>query len=306
VLLRKVLVCILLCKIINLLFSQNPPFFSVKREKLYRKDGTDTRYDALYRKDDGSQLSVVSRDYKLITHRQVVDFVHRTLRDLNIKYRVNKYEVASNGAKMFHVIRFPDYKFNVAGDCRGENTALDGKKNRDDYIPTITVKNSYDKSTGCDIDYGGYRVVCSNGVVVGVRIEKIHIIHFGREDVNEQFLAFRYKLVKCITKTTEGIKNTFERLNRESGVNYFEKILFLEEIARIYKKEMIDRMFPFVKVEYEKNEETGREESVGFKMKQEFSAYLLYCILTEIATHQTRTVLARHRMNRMIADQFDV
>jgi hypothetical protein len=113
---------------IKKMLRNNTPFFSVKREKLYRKDGTDTRYDALYRKDDGSQLSVVSRDYKLITHRQVVDFVHNTLRDLNIKYKVGKSEVASNGAKMFHVIRFPDYKFNVAGNCRGENTALDGKK----------------------------------------------------------------------------------------------------------------------------------------------------------------------------------
>jgi len=54
---------------IKKMLRNNTPFFSVKREKLYRKDGTDTRYDALYRKDDGSQLSVVSRDYKLITHR---------------------------------------------------------------------------------------------------------------------------------------------------------------------------------------------------------------------------------------------
>lgn len=41
-----------------------------------------------------------------------------------------------------------------------------------------------------------------------------------------------------------------------------------------------------VKVEYEKDEETGREEPVGFTLRKEFSAYLLYCILTEIATHK--------------------
>jgi hypothetical protein len=177
------------------------PFFSVKREKLFRKDKTDTRYDALYRKDDGSQLSVVSRDYKLITHRQVVDFVHHTLQELDIKYRTSKSEVASNGAKMFHVIKFPDYKFNEAGNGRGNSTALDVKNNRDDYIPTVTVKNSYDKTTGCDIDYGGYRIACSNGLVVGVRIEKIHIIHFGKEDVNEQFQVFKEKLIQGIIET---------------------------------------------------------------------------------------------------------
>ena len=282
------------------------PFFSVKRERLYRKDGNDTRYDALYRRDDGSQLSVVSRDYKLITHRQVIDFVHHALRDYGIKYKVQKSEVASNGAKMFHVIKFPDYKFNAAGDGRGENTAHDGKKNKDEYIPTVTVKNSYDKTTGCDIDYGGYRTVCSNGLVVGVRIEKSHIIHYGKEDVNEQFRMFQEKLIQGIVKTVDGIRANFERLNHESGENYFEKILFLEAFAKKYKEEMIAHMFPFVKVEYEKNEETGREEPAGFNKKKEFSAYLLYCILTEIATHKASTVLSRHRMNRLIADQFDV
>jgi len=273
---------------------KDSPFFSVKREKLYRKDRTDTRHDALYRKDDRSQLSVVSRDYKLITHRQVVDFVHHTLRDLDIKYKVNRSEIASNGAKMFHVIKF-----------RGNSTALDAKK-KDECIPTITVKNSYDKSTGCDIDYGGYRLVCSNGLVVGVSIEKIHVIHFGKEDVNEQFLVFRDKLVKGIVRTVEGLKVNFERLNHESGKSYFEKMLFLETFAKKYREEMVARMFPFVNVEYEKNEETGREEPAGFKLKQEFSAYLLYCILTEISTHKAATVLAKHRMERLIADQFEV
>ena len=285
---------------------KSSPFFSVKREKLFRKDSTDTRHDALYRKDDGTNLSVVSRDYKLITHRQVVDFVHHTLKDLDVKYRIDRSEVASNGAKMFHVIKFPEYRFNAAGDGRDESTALDVKKGRDDYIPTVTVKNSYDKTTGCDIDYGGYRVVCSNGLVVGVRIEKVHIIHFGKEDVDEQFMIFRDKLVQGIVRTVEGIKNTFERLNHESGEDYFEEMLFLEAFAKKYREEMISRMFPFVNVEYEKNEETGRQEPVGFDVKKEFSAYLLYCILTELVTHRASTVLARHRMNRLIADQFDV
>ena len=280
------------------------PFFSVKRERLYRKDGNDTRYDALYRRDDGSQLSVVSRDYKLITHRQVVDFVHHALSDLDIKYKVDRSEIASNGAKMFHVIRFPDYKFNAAGDGRGENTALDGKKNKDEYIPTVTVKNSYDKTTGCDIDYGGYRAVCSNGLVVGVRIEKIHIIHFGKEDVKEQFQMFKERLIQGIFKTVEGIKENFERMNRESGEDYFEKMLFLETFAKKYKEQMITQMFPFAKVEYGKNEETGRDEPVGFTKRKEFSAYLLYCILTGIATHMTNSVLVKHRMNDLIAEKF--
>lgn len=282
------------------------PFFSVKRERLYRKDGNDTRYDALYRRDDGSQLSVVSRDYKLITHRQVVDFVHHALRDYGITYKVQRSEMASNGAKMFHHIRLPDYKFNAAGDGRGNNTALDGTTNKDLFIPTLIVRNSYDKSSRCDIDYGGYRMVCSNGMVVGVRIERVNIIHFGKEDVRKEFEELREPLINGILKTVDGLKGNFERLNHESGEDYFEKLLYFETLAKKYKNEMLDRMFPFVDIEYEKNEETGKDEPVGFKVKQQFSAYLLYCIMTEIATHMTKTVLEKHRMNELIAEQFEV
>ncbi len=69
---------------------------------------------------------------------------------------------------------------------------------------------------------------------------------------------------------------------------------------------MLARMFPFVDVEYEKNEETGKDEPVAFKVKQQFSAYLFYCIMTGIATHMTKTVLAKHCMNELIAEQFTV
>jgi hypothetical protein len=82
--------------------------------------------------------------------------------------------------------------------------------------------------------------------------------------------------------------------------------LSTDKLAKKYKNVMLDCMFPFVDVEYEKNEETGKDEPVGFKVKQQFSAYIHYCIMTEIATHMTTTVLAKHRMNELIAEQFEV
>ena len=116
----------------------------------------------------------------------------------------------------------------------------------------------------------------------------------------------REPLINGILKTVEGLKGSFERLNHESGEDYFEKLLYFEALANKYKNEMLTRMFPFVDVEYEKNEETGKDEPVAFKVKQQFSAYLLYRIMTGIATHMTKTVLAKHRMNELIAEQFEV
>ena len=134
-------------------------------------------------------------------------------------------------------------------------------------------------------------------MVVGVRIDKVNIVHFGKEDVRKELEELREPLINGILETVDGLKGNFERLNRESGEDYFEKLLYIETLAKKYKNQMLDRMFPFVNVEYEKNEETGKDEPVGFKVKQQFSAYLLYCIMTGIATHMTKSVLAKHRIN---------
>lgn len=60
--------------------TKENPFFSVKREKLFRKNGIYTGYDSLYRRDNMTQLAVVSRDYQLVRHNDAVHFIRSTLK----------------------------------------------------------------------------------------------------------------------------------------------------------------------------------------------------------------------------------
>ena len=53
--------------------------FPIVRENLPNSVGKDTGFDAIYRKDSGVNLGVVSKEYKLITHKDAINSVVREL-----------------------------------------------------------------------------------------------------------------------------------------------------------------------------------------------------------------------------------
>ncbi len=126
------------------------PYFTVKRERLHRTDRIDTGYDALYRADSGTQLSVVSRDYRLVKHRDAVDFVHHMLDDLGVKRKKIRIDLSRNGGKLFYEVQLPEYKFNAA-DTGVKNTALDGRPGKDEFVPRLIIRNSYDRTSSFSI-----------------------------------------------------------------------------------------------------------------------------------------------------------
>ncbi len=280
--------------------TKENPFFSVKREKLFRKDGTDTGYDSLYRKNDMTQLAVVSRDYQLVRHKDAVHFIRSTLNELGIENEKHKIELASNGSKMFYKLKLPDYRFNPTNNG-GNNTALDGSKKKDEFIPTITVTNSYDRTTSFCLKYGAFRLVCSNGMVIGDVVQDVKLLHRHQ---NVDFDMLRNSLVVSVEETIAGLKTSYTQLNQSDGAPYFDEMIKEEEFPKKYKRQMIKDMGGHVTVEYDKNEETGLIEPVDFRVQKAFSAYLLWCILTSIVTHQVQSVMVRQSMNALVAQKF--
>jgi len=281
------------------------PFFSVKRERLYRKNGADTRYDALYRADNGAQLSVVSERYKLIPHREVVDFLHQVVDAAGLENWKRRVFLANDGAKLFYELRFPDYKFDPSTNGGGKGTAKDSKRKVGDFFePTVTGINSYDGTSPAGFDYGAQRLVCLNGAKVFTKIHEIKIKHIGKDKVN--FDEYVVPMLENIEKTVEGIKVNYKRLNQEAGNPYLELVLIEQEIlAYKYQKELEQQLSEYVSIEWEKDEEKSRVyKPIGFTAKKDFSAYLLWCMLTSIATHSVKSVLTRQRMNALIAKTF--
>ncbi len=275
------------------------PNFKVIREELYRNDKTDIMHDVVYREDDGSQISIVSRDYQLVPHEDAINFIAQSLKNLNIKNEVSSIQLSNNGARLFYKITFPDYKFNAAEDI--SNTAIDGDENKDELVPTITLVNSYDRSLPFALKYGAFRFVCSNGMYIGKMVQDEKIIH-KYNNVNLDLMQKR--LIENIEKTVFGIKKNIENLNQKDGQYYFEIFMKDESIPNIYKLKMIEDMIDFVDVDMEKNKETNQIRIANYNEKQTYSAYLVFCLLTDIATHFTKSIMVEHCLQKKIAKTF--
>jgi len=275
-------------------------FFSVERERLFRKDGVDTKHDAIYKKATKEQLAVVSRDYALVTHRQAVDFANHTLKEAGVTNTVSKYELSKNGAKLFNIIQFPDYKFDVAKETGIVNTA-DGSKHKDVYMPQMIVRNSYDKSSSLDFIYGAFRFVCSNGMLIGDTAYNVKVKHSGK---HIDFAEYKEPLIERIVATIEGVKKLYVKLNTEDGEPYI-KLLILENFfnAVKYRKLLIGQLSNAVEVDYETNEK-GKLEPVNVEVTKEISAYAVYSILTAIITHKIKSPVVRQRLGLKTAQIF--
>lgn len=275
-------------------------FFDPRREELYLADGRPTGYDALLNSETNTLLSVVSDRYQLTTHKEASDLVHELLDSTGIEYTVEKRIASHHGAKFFETVQFPKYKFNPAQSM--DNTSYDADKKKDEYIPTIIITNSYDRSSPVSWFYGAYRMVCSNGCVVGVTEQNVSIRH--NQIVNKELIRERFGL--SIEETIEGIKDSYLRLNAESAQEYAEKIFLTKAFPSAFGKNLAERMQNMINFELDvekTNQDRDRIVIKGVSAKN-ISAYYLYQNVTEVVTHEIPNPSTQMDLNKKIASVF--
>jgi len=114
-----------------------------------------TGHKFIVREDNGKVLSCMTNDYKLVTNETVLKYASPIIEKSGGK--VKEVKSLSNGAKSIMTWNFPKEKVNI-----GKN---------DDLTPEIIIKNSYDGTVGLNILAGAFRLVCSNGLVIGIIAE---------------------------------------------------------------------------------------------------------------------------------------
>ena len=114
-----------------------------------------TGHKFIVREDNGKVLSCMTNDYKLVTNETVIKYASPIIEKSGGK--VKEVKSLSNGAKSIMTWNFPKEKVNI-----GKN---------DDLTPEIIIKNSYDGTVGLNILAGAFRLVCSNGLVIGIIAE---------------------------------------------------------------------------------------------------------------------------------------
>ena len=97
---------------------------------------------------------IVSPGYQLVKHEDAIETV---IQAIDKSPEFGKYDIETDifggGGKMKTKITFPDVKYNI------------GKG--DPINPTIDIKNSYDTGWQYEVRFGAFRLICSNGLVIG-------------------------------------------------------------------------------------------------------------------------------------------
>ena len=158
----------------------NESFFPIKEvpaiqypdssDELNQEEYQNTGYKFIVREDTNQVLSCMSEDYKVITNKQIMDIALPVLGKK--KAELVECRMFADGARVQWKYRIPDVRVEVS---------------KGDFInPEIIIKNSYDGSTEVKAFGGAYRLICSNGMVIGYAIgENRGIRHIGNNTHND-------------------------------------------------------------------------------------------------------------------------
>lgn len=139
---------------------QDNIFFPVTQVPLSSLTGMeDGNQQAIVRTDTNRILAVHGASYKLAKNEDVYGQVDEMLRKqtvLDINGMQVRDQTAYAGGRTIRTYAFPEHRISVG---HGDETIL-----------KINVINSYDGSTGLRLCAGGYRMICSNGQVIGEQL----------------------------------------------------------------------------------------------------------------------------------------
>ena len=132
-----------------------PTLFPVKEIPAIGYKVTQSGYKFIVRKDNDEVISCVTDKYKLITNKEVMDIALPILKDKGGSLMESR---VFNNARTMWKFRFRDTKVEI---------------DKGDFVnPEVIIRNSYDGSSEVQAMGGAYRLVCSNGMIVGYTINK--------------------------------------------------------------------------------------------------------------------------------------
>jgi len=194
-------------------------YFPIEKGKrrLYEKT---EGYKGIINADKDQLISVVSKNYTLIKHVEVVRMVRKVLSNYRVEENIR---VAQEGAQMF--ARF----------------ALDNDKSelrRGDIIkPIIEVSNCYDMTFRLGFELCAERLVCTNGMRLPIKISKVARKHIGT--VAEDFTK---SLAEVVNKWKDalGIWRSWSTLKVEPATGY-AVIESIDGLPKKFRRQVTER-----------------------------------------------------------------
>ena len=236
-----------------------PAIGKFPKNKNYTQEPTkDTGYKFIMREDTGEVISCMTNEYNLIKNEQIIDIAVpiMTQHEAVLK-EVNTF---SDGARSQWTWNFPNAVVDIG--------------NGDKVHPAVTIKNSYDGSLEASATAGAFRLVCSNGMVIGIVLGK----HSVKHSIWTKDVKFEDIISSVVDKTGAIFTEDFPLL-RDTKVN-------TKDVAKVIE------MFP----------EQHTDTIVNYMLGNAIKTYWdLLNSATWVATHSMkRKVEATHKFESMI------
>lgn len=107
-------------------------------------------YKMIIRNDTSEVLSCMTKDYKLVTNEEVLD---KSLPHIEERGGVlTEQKLFGNGSRTSWTFQFKEHPVTIGGEK---------------LYPQLNIKNSYDGSSTVSILGGVFRLLCSNGAIIG-------------------------------------------------------------------------------------------------------------------------------------------
>ena len=123
-----------------------------------------TGHKFIVRQDTGKVLSCMTDDYKVVTNEKIINFTEPIVKKRGGKFK--EAEMFGDGARAVMKWHFPKEQVKVS--------------KKDILHPEIIIRNSYDGTVGVNVSAGAFRLICSNGMVIGIVTDSYknkHSIH---------------------------------------------------------------------------------------------------------------------------------
>ena len=114
-------------------------------------DNEDTKYRYVMNTDTSEVLSIVTKDYTLVKNEDLINAITPAIKEHNGK--LIEAKLFGDGARTQYKYQFQEHTVTIHG--------------MDRLVPEIVIKNSYDGTIAVTVMAGAFRLVCSNGMVIG-------------------------------------------------------------------------------------------------------------------------------------------
>ena len=223
---------------------------------------------------------IVTDEYKLIQHQEVLDVVAQICA-MHPEWGTPERTVwlSPNGGRTKATWRFPEIEFEIRpGDC---------------INPTIETFSSFDTTLAQYFTLGGFRLVCSNGMVIGKMLAEYRRKH--TQGLNLDIAAAQISKGMDIYSNQVGLwKKYAERLATKAEYTLLEELPFHgSEKERILSE--MHKNGTVIKWDIES----------GKKVREvEINSWEMYNILTHEATHNIQDIARQSRILEGVSKGF--